>query len=152
MVRNLLLGALVVSGVYLSTKAYAQDNAEKVYTKKEKRAIKKRGIEAELLSNLKSIQTAEIVYDSNFDVFVSAEQYPATPNEKGHTWVKDEAGGFATMGWSPDGKVRGSYAVTISRVDFTVDFTVVGIGDIDGDGTLETYRATKSTNPTTRVK
>ncbi len=148
MVRNLLLGALVISGVYLSTKVHAQDSAEKVYTKKEKRAIKKRGIEAELVSNLKSIKTAEIVYDSNFDVFISAEQYPATPNEKGHAWVKDDAGGFATMGWSPDGKVRGTYAVTTS----SVDFTAVGIGDIDGDGTLETYRATKSTNPTTKVK
>ena len=105
-------------------------------------------VEAEIIQNLKSIKTAEIAYESNFDVFVYASRYPSSPSDYPQTWVKAQSGGFATMGWAPDGDVRGSYSV----VTTTTDFTAFGIGDVDGDGTLETYRATKSTNPRSKIR
>ena len=61
--------------------------------------------------------------------------------------MKGDSGGFAAIGWSPDGVVRGSYSVT----DKVLDFTAKGIGDIDGDGTMETYTATKSINPVSKI-
>ena len=36
---------------------------------------------AELPTNLKAIKTAEIAYESNFDVFVSASAYPTSPSK-----------------------------------------------------------------------
>ena len=144
--RNWLIGALIVSGVYLSTKAYratkSNKSSERV-NKSSKRVKQKYNLEAELVSNVREIRSAEIAYESNFDVFVAAAPYPVRPNKNGQSWVKGASGGFATMGWAPDGDVRGSYAVTTT----STDFTVVGFGDVDGDGRMETYMATKSNNP-----
>ena len=58
-------------------------------------------------------------------------------------WNASESGGFQTLGWIPDGMVRGSYSVT-TMAD---DFRAIGLSDIDGDGNYATYVATKSTSP-----
>ena len=103
---------------------------------------------SEVPTNLKGIKTAEIAYESNYDTFVTAAAYPGTPSKTTQTWTKTASGGFATMGWAPDGDVRGSYAVSTSNTDFTA----TGLSDVDGDSTQATYLATKSTNanaPTT---
>lgn len=97
----------------------------------------------EVPMNLKGIKTAELAYESNFDVFVAASAYPATPSKTTQQWVKTSSGGFITIGWAPDGNVRGSYAVATS----SQDFTATGTSDVDGDNTKATYQATKSTNP-----
>ena len=148
---RVLIGTLLL-GATLSSVSYAVDGTdeevvEKEYSKKEQKVIKKRGIDAELVANMKAIKTAEIAYESNFDVFVTAAVYPSEPSDSPQSWVKGSSGGFATLGWSPDGDVRGSYSVTTTNIDFTAK----GIGDIDGDGTLETYTATKSTNPRSKI-
>ena len=98
---------------------------------------------SEVPMNIKGIKTAEISYESNFDVFVNCTAYPGSPTKTVTQWVPGSSGGFSTMGWSPDGDVRGSYAVSTS----TTDFTATGLSDVDGDGTSATYQATKSTNP-----
>lgn len=149
-VSKIALGLFCV-GLTLSSIGYALESSgdivEKVYSKKERKAIEKLGVEAEILTNLKGIKTAEIAYESNFDVFVSANQYPTSPSSEGVEWVKTDSNGFSTMGWAPDGNVRGAYSVTTT----STDFTAVGIGDIDGDGTMETYRATKSVNAQSKI-
>jgi hypothetical protein len=107
---------------------------------------KKASIRAEVPMNLKGIKTAEISYEANFDVYVSAEQYPPTSSGmKSKRWVYTDSGGFYTMGWSPDGDVRGTYWVTTSENEY--NFTAWGIIDLDGDGVFATYKATKSENP-----
>ena len=149
-ISNIVLGALC-AGLMVSSVSYAldgtEDLVEKVYSKKERKAIEKLGVEAEILTNVKGLKTAEIAYESNFDVFVSANQYPKSPSSEGVEWVKTDSSGFSTMGWAPDGNVRGAYSVTTT----SIDFTAVGIGDIDGDGTMETYRATKSVNAQSKI-
>ena len=45
------------------------------------------------------------------------------------------------MGWGPDGQIRGAYWVEVA-VD-GADFTVTGISDMDGDGDLATFVATR---------
>ena len=98
---------------------------------------------SEVPMNIKGIKTAEISYESNFDVFVTASAYPSAPTKTVTAWVKTASGGFQTMGWSPDGDVRGSYAVSTT----STDFTATGLSDVDGDGTQATYTASKSNNP-----
>ena len=93
--------------------------------------------------NLKGIKTAELAYESNFDVFVQATAYPSTPTKTTQPWTPGSAGGFDTLGWSPDGDVRGSYAVTTT----STNFTATGLSDVDGDTQYATYVATKSENP-----
>lgn len=149
-ISKIVLGAFC-AGLMVSSVSDALDGTEevveKVYSKKERKAIKKLDVEAELLSNLQAIQTAQAAYESNFDIFVSANQYPTSPSSKGVKWVNKDAGGFADLGWAPDGKIRGAYSVTTT----SIDFTAIGIGDIDGDGTMETYRATKSVNAQSKI-
>ena len=98
---------------------------------------------AEIPMNLKSIKTAQLMYEQNFDVFVSASPYPPYPSKTTNMWVKSSSGGFATLDWQPDGDVRGSYWIEVS----STNFTATGISDIDGDGVYATYVATKSENP-----
>ena len=98
---------------------------------------------AEVPSNLKGIKTAQLAYEANFDTFVAASAYPGYPTKTTQRWVMSESGGFASMGWSPDGDVRGSYWVETTNYNFRA----FGISDVDGDGSYATYVATKSQNP-----
>ena len=57
---------------------------------------------------------------------------------------------FATLGWAPDGKVRGIYNVTTIAAGGGVqaDFTVTGTIDVDADTNQAEYTATRSINTT----
>ena len=98
---------------------------------------------SEIPSNLKGIKSAQIAYESDFDQFVNCSQYPSSPSKATQQWTVSNSGGFKTIGWRPDGDVRGSYWVVTSAVDFTA----YGISDVDGDGVYATYMATKTMNP-----
>ena len=92
--------------------------------------------------NLRAIKTAMLAYEQGFDVFVAAKPYlPKGPGKK--PWKSQEAGGFSIVGWKPDGEVTGTYWVEVERTKFTA----TGIIDVDGDGSYQTYVATKSSNP-----
>jgi len=98
---------------------------------------------SEIPMNMKAIKTMQVAYRQNFDVYVPAAAYPRTPSKEAQAWVVSESGGFQTLGWQPDGAVRGSYSVTTTANDFEI----IGLSDIDGDGVYATYRATSSANP-----
>lgn len=99
---------------------------------------------AELAGNVDGIKTAELMYDAMNDGFV-AVGHPPGRSEIGadpRTWL----GGadWQTLGWAPDGDVRGAYWVEVSGYDFVVH----GVSDVDGDGVRAEYTATMSTNAT----
>ena len=98
---------------------------------------------AEVPANVDGIKTSEIAYDASFDEYVNQSTfYPSSTVGKGQvTWTSGS--NFDTIGWGPDGKVRGAYMVQTSS---STDFTVTGICDVDGDTTNATYTATKSIN------
>ena len=98
---------------------------------------------AEIPLNLKGIKMAQLAYQQEFDVYVSARPYPPYPSKTTQPWMRSASDGFAVMDWSPDGDVRGSYWVDVGPTNFTV----TGICDVDGDGVFATYVATKSENP-----
>ncbi len=101
---------------------------------------------AEVPSNVDGIKTAQLAYDAAFDRFIQqATFHPRTPSgasaKASLLWSSGSA--FDTLGWSPDGKVRGGYKVMSVG---TTDFTVTGISDVDGDASAATYTSTKSIN------
>ena len=101
---------------------------------------------AEVPSNVDGIKTAQLGYDAAMDAFVQqATFHPRTPSgasaKAPALWTSGSA--FDTLGWSPDGKVRGGYKVVSVG---STDFTVTGIADVDGDGVTSTYTSTKSIN------
>ena len=98
---------------------------------------------AEVPSNVDGIKTAQIAYDAAFDTYIQISSFtPSSSVGKTQTdWNADTA--FSTLGWGPDGKVRGAYKVVSTG---PTDFTVTGICDVDGDSAKASYTATKSIN------
>ena len=118
------------------------------YSFTEGKSLSYRKLRSEIPINLRGIKTAELAYESNFDVYVSADPYPPiSSGDEAKQWVRNSAGGFSTIGWSPDGDVRGTYWVTTTDMNFTA----WGIIDLDGDGKYATYMATKSENPNSPI-
>lgn len=98
---------------------------------------------AELPTNISGIKVSEMAHDAAFDVFVNAAtpMPDASPGKTARPWVYPSD--FDTLGWAPDGVVRGSYAVvTLS----TIDFLISGFSDIDGNTATALYTATRTTN------
>jgi type IV pilus assembly protein PilA len=100
---------------------------------------------AEVPGNVKGIKTAQIAYDAAFDTYIQVSSFKpgSTVGKTQKTWTSGTD--FDTLGWLPDGKVRGAYKVTSSS---STDFQVTGICDVDGDGSNATFTATKSVNTT----
>ena len=94
----------------------------------------------ELPRIIKLIVQAEKSLQKAKGVYVSAAPYPLAPSQKPQLWDSSLSGGFETLGFEPEGSIRGSYSVTITEDGFRV----LGISDIDGDGVFATYVATES--------
>ena len=98
---------------------------------------------SELPSNVDGIKTAELSYDAAFDSYVTAAALPSgTPNKALRDWGGSAS--WSTLGWRPDGQVRGNYATTAGTTDFTVNASC----DVDADSTYADYSASASTNAT----
>ena len=95
---------------------------------------------AEVPSNVDGIKTAELAYEASFDAFVSTGDQPGTVSKAQQPWPASTS--FDTLGWGPDGDVRGSYMVSTGPTDFNV----TGRCDVDGDLSEASYQSTKTTN------
>jgi type IV pilus assembly protein PilA len=106
-------------------------------------AMQYRAKRAEVPANVDGIKTAELAYDAAFDQFIQQTGFhPSSSVGKSQaTWTAGS--GFDTIGWAPDGKVRGAYKLASLS---STDFRVTGISDVDGDGVQASYTAQKSTN------
>lgn len=107
-------------------------------------AMQYRAKRAEVPSNVDGIKTAELGYDAAFDKFIqqTAPWPDGSPGKPQRPW-NGSGSNFQTLGWSPDGDVRGSYMVETTS---STDFRVTGTSDVDGDGTQATYTCSKSIN------
>jgi len=108
-------------------------------------AMQYRAKRSEVPSNVDGIKTAELAYDAAFDTYIqeSSFQPDSSPGKKQRDWQPGSA--FDTLGWGPDGQVRGSYMVESTS---TTDFLVTGKSDVDGDTQETEFTATKSINAT----
>lgn len=106
-------------------------------------AMQYRAKRAEVPSNVDGIKTAELGYDAAFDKFI--EQTTPVPSgavgKAQRPWTSGTA--FQTLGWSPDGDVRGAYTVATTS---STDFKVTGVSNVDGDSAEATYTCSKSLN------
>lgn len=102
---------------------------------------------SEAPGNVDGIKTAEMGYDAAYDTYVAVAAYPTGgPSGKAPVaWDEASSGDFTTIGWKPDGEVRGSYSVDL---DGPNNFTVTGLIDVDGEGLQAQYTATSSINAT----
>jgi len=98
---------------------------------------------AEVPSNVDGIKTAQIAYDAAFDTYIQITTFTpsSTVGKTQQTWSSGT--NFDTLGWGPDGKVRGAYKVASLS---STDFRVTGICDVDGDSSNASFTATKSVN------
>lgn len=101
---------------------------------------------AELPTNVDGIKTAELGYDAAHDGFVACSAHPSPVPVKTVVEWGFPTGGFDSIGWRPDGMVRGQYAVELDETG--EDFTVIAQSDIDGDGNYADVRATSLTQAT----
>ncbi|HNH49412.1 MAG TPA: type II secretion system protein [Myxococcota bacterium] len=99
---------------------------------------------SELPGNVNGIKTAELAYEATFNTYVDCVAKPGTPSKTPVAWTVT-GDGFSTIGWRPDGDVRGSYEVTNAG---PTDFVVAGSGDMDGDGVIAVYTATATVDTT----
>jgi len=98
---------------------------------------------AEVPGNVDGIKTAQIAYDAAFDKYIEVSSWTPSSNiaKTQRSWSSGT--GFDTLGWGPDGKVRGRYKVTSKS---STDFLVTGDCDVDNDDSNATFTATKSIN------
>lgn len=98
---------------------------------------------AEVPSNVDGVKTAQLAFDAANDEFITQAAFhpTATAGKAPRAWPTGSS--FDTLGWSPDGEVRGQYKVSTTS---TTDFLVTGRSDVDGDATFSTYTARKSVN------
>lgn len=99
---------------------------------------------SEVPSNVDGIKTAEVAYEAAFDAYLDCADKPGSLSKTPIEWTVT-GDGFSTIGWKPDGAIRGSYQVTNAG---PTDFLVTGRSDVDGDSVEATYSATVSVNTT----
>ena len=108
-------------------------------------AMQYRAKRSEVQSNMKAIKTAQEAYYAEFGRYLTVANF--NPNDRPGKELRDFGSGtaFDTIGWKPDGQVRGSYKVqTLS----TTDFMVYAITDVDGDSQKASFTCTKTINVT----
>ena len=99
----------------------------------------------EVPGNVDGIKTSEASYDAAFDGYIEANISPRGTSALDKTMVAWTASGsgWTSLGWSPDGEVRGNYeVVSISATNFTVN----GNADVDGDDAVANYTADIDSN------
>ena len=113
---------------------------------------------SEVPGNVDGIKTAEAAYEASYDSYVAATTAPRTIAASDATmknaiaWTTST--GFTTIGWSPDGNVRGAYGVSTTVSDCNSatisapDFCFTGQSNVDGDTATATYNASKGSNTT----
>ena len=86
---------------------------------------------AEVPANLEGIRYAAIAYQTAHGRLISEEipRPDAFPDQRERPWKAGS--GFDDLGWEPEGKVRGSYAISTTTA---TAFKVKGFCDVDGNG------------------
>jgi prepilin-type N-terminal cleavage/methylation domain-containing protein len=105
----------------------------------------------ELPLNLDAIRLAEHAYHAQWDFYTTCVLSPtAVPGRAMVNFPATEttALDWNQLGWTPDGRVYGQYRVTANNAyGEEADFTADAFGDIDGDGNLANYQATRFLKP-----
>jgi type IV pilus assembly protein PilA len=103
---------------------------------------------SEVPGNIDGVKTAEQAFDAAYDGFIDCAVQPRSDGALDKSlanWTTDP--NWTSLGWKPDGMVRGNYNVTVSSTTTSSnDFTVTGKADVDNDGSIAQFTATNSLN------
>lgn len=111
-----------------------------------------RTLRAEVPANVEAIRVSQLAYFAAWDTFVSeGAWYPSDLALDGtdrlpQPWAEVGSNGtFDDLGWSPNAKVRGRYALTVGD---ETKFQVDGKCNVDGDEKAAYYYATEDIDGT----
>lgn len=96
---------------------------------------------AEIPGNVSAIRDAEVAYNASYDSYLSLNQAPRAMSALDSQlvmWPGTADPLWVSLGWEPDGAVRGSYEST----DLGNTFKVQGHSDVDGDGIWAHFEGT----------
>ena len=104
---------------------------------------------SEAPGNVDGIKTTQMGYEAAYDAYVDCDESPAAlagaaGDKAPRTWA-DAGTGFTTIGWKPDGDVRGAYSAT-ATTGATPTFLATGKINVDGDAVQAEYTATNVLN------
>lgn len=102
---------------------------------------------AEAPTIVDGIAVSQIGYDAAFDTFIACDNTPGHDPFKAPVEFDPAGTGYDTLGWQPDGQVRGTYVVTTAGPTTLTpggDFLVTGTIDVDDDDENAVYIATLS--------
>jgi type IV pilus assembly protein PilA len=96
------------------------------------------------------IKNAEAKYDAEHDGYLNAAVQPRDDgalNKAQTAWVTT-ATDWISLGWAPDGNVRGNYVVVVTAASGTSPetYTITGKSDVDDDSQLYVVTATPTGN------
>ena len=118
--------------------------------------MQRRAARSEAPSNADGIRTAEKAYHAEWDTFTAVSPCPPPevkigpdPQHWRPEWPCVQQ--FENLGWIPDGKARCRYAVQTSGVYPQDDFLIRAECDVDGDGVLTVYEATRAQRATMKT-
>lgn len=99
----------------------------------------------EVPSNVDGIKTAQMGYNALYDRYVEVSSWnpSAAISKTQRDW--DASSLFDTLGWRPDGMVRGRYKVVSKS---STDFLVTGESDVDNDDSHAQFTATRTISST----
>lgn len=104
---------------------------------------------AELPGITDSLKMAETAYDASFDEYIELPLHPRIDDALDKVavpWITTDPN-WNSVGWKPDGLVRGNYQVGLSMIDHPgVAFLVTARSDLDDDDALCEYTATENQN------
>jgi type IV pilus assembly protein PilA len=104
---------------------------------------------AEIMPNTEGIYTAQLAYEAAYDEYINQEAWhpDAAPGKQLRAWAAGSA--FDTLGWAPDGMVRGSYDLLGKSINCPYGFSVAAICDVDGNQEYygEGYEVCSNENP-----
>ncbi len=119
---------------------------------------------SEAKTNLGAIQHCELSYAAETGKFLTEEYYPGSAGPNKQTWNETGSGNFLSLGFAPAGTVfydygiaQGDYTANPASAtpakgevidnDSVVDITIIGRGDLDGNGQYAYYCVTEEKNP-----
>ena len=99
--------------------------------------------------NLEGIRAAELAHHARHGEFRSVGSCPQElPGRKQSAWEGECADAFKTLGWAPDGAVRCQYmAQAIPGDNESADFKLTARCDVDGDGVVSIFEASRNSLP-----
>jgi type IV pilus assembly protein PilA len=91
---------------------------------------------AELPTVVNGIADSQVAYHVAHDSYIDIPSFvpSGVPGKTMRPWPAGS--GFETLGWAPDGEVRGSYKCEVGA---STEFNVTAQSDVDGDGVMATY-------------